>query len=342
MTEDRIDRYVRGELTAAEARALAQESLDSPELFDELTFSAVAKKALPARFPAQNNVVRFPRKARFAAALAAVAATVVVVSFYAVRSPREIPPLKPALASSAKPGQPILLASNVESQPDTVFRGAEASSRAPSPSGSIVSIEDGLATISLGALDSVAKGAELQIFRDERSAEPIGRLVVTTVFRERARGRILNGRGIRVNDQVRVSDAIHVNALLEQVDGLSGRGDKDAARTMAEKALQWAESKNVPQEEKRKVQERLAALENDRAVLSILGGNYAAADAPLNRAASFAYGRSLNNLGVLAELRGDRRKAEALYADALRAFETAPAQERQAVEENLARVKGSH
>ena len=80
-------------------------------------------------------------------------------------------------------------------------------------------------------------------------------------------------------------------------------------------------------------------------------GDYADAEAPLNQAISkspktdVVYVRSLNNLGVLSELRGDPRKAESLYADALRAFDgiaNPSAQERQAVETNLKRVKGLH
>jgi len=47
--EDRKDRYVRGELTAAEARALAQESLGNPELFEDLTSLAGCKKRLYRR-----------------------------------------------------------------------------------------------------------------------------------------------------------------------------------------------------------------------------------------------------------------------------------------------------
>ena len=113
------------------------------------------------------------------------------------QSPETAPPfiLTPALPFAAKPGQPVLLASDL--QPDRredsqVFRGAELESRLPQPAGSIVSIEDGLAAIDLGSLDGLAKGSELRIFRDERSTQPIGRLMVTTVFRERARGRILS------------------------------------------------------------------------------------------------------------------------------------------------------
>ena len=84
--EVRIDRYVRRELTAAEARELAQESLDSPELFEELTFSALATAALSSRSVPGGKILRFPRKARIFVAGAIAAAAVVLVSLYSVRS----------------------------------------------------------------------------------------------------------------------------------------------------------------------------------------------------------------------------------------------------------------
>jgi Flp pilus assembly protein TadD len=75
----------------------------------------------------------------------------------------------------------------------------------------------------------------------------------------------------------------------------------------------------------------------------MLRGQYDGAEALLGRAVSAAphtdlvYAQSMNNLGVLAELRGDRHKAEAIYSDALSAF---AGEERRAVERNLARVRG--
>jgi len=57
------------------------------------------------------------------------------------------------------------------------------------------------------------------------------------------------------------------------------------------------------------------------------------------------YARTTNNLGVLAEVRGDLRQAAASYAEASRVFAAnseASNDERQAVEANLARVKGLH
>jgi hypothetical protein len=354
--EDRIDRYVRRELTAEEARQLAQESLDAPELFEELTFSALVKTALSEGSVPRSKIVRFPRKARFVVAGATAAAAVVLVSLYAVRSSflrpnqpslaqnhsRETSAsshLKPALGFSANPGQPVLLASDLPPEPvgregTQVFRGPAPASRAPRPAGKIVSIEDGEVTINLGSLDGLAKGSELQVFRDERSTQPIGRLIVTTVFRERARGRIPAGQEIAVNHQVRVA-----GAALERLAALEYQaGSLQAAEKHYQSAIDGQGSFG----------EQSVAL-NNLAVLHMLRGDYDGAEAPLNQAVAkspktnILYGRSVNNLGVLAELRGDRRKAEALYTDAQRAFAgvaDSPAQDRRAVETNLARIRG--
>lgn len=365
MTDDLTGRYVRRALTSAEARELAQKSLDDPGLFEDLTASAVAATAFDAR---SAKVVRFPRRIHFVVASAAAAA-VVLVALYSMRPSRTSPPretalgsqLAPALASSAKPGQPILLASGFDRERNSapVFRSPEPDSRAPRPSGSIGSIEDGEAMINLGSLDGLGKGSEVQLFRNEKS---IGHAKVTAVFRERAR--ILGGPGVRANDRVRVADDAHFDALLQQADALSGRGDSSGARTMMEKAAEFADTAHVPA----RALERLAALEyqaallqaaekhyqsaepqeslgglNTLAVLHMLRGDYDGAETALNRVVSTspktdpAYALSLNNLGVLAELRGDKRKAEAYYADAL----LSAGADRKSVEANLARVRGA-
>ena len=411
--EDRIDRYVRNELTAAEARELAQQSLGDPKLFEDLTFSALANASLSSQSvreqlqqtDSDKKLIRFPQRTRILVAGSAAAAALVLIALYSLRSsvlrqnrppiaqnqPRETAALslKPALPLSAKPGQPLLLASNLLLQPGrpqgtAIFRGEEPDSRTPESAGSIVSIEDGLAAVDLGSLDGLRKGSQLQVFRDEHSTEAIGRLIVTTVFRERARGRVA-GPQIKVRHRVRVPAADYMGALFQQVDALTGRGNLPAARTAAEKAVAWAETANVPPAQKWKAFERLAVLEyqtgaqeaaekhyqsavdsmnatplasvqeqsaafNNLGVLHLLRSDYAGADAPLSRAVSLSpktdivYSRSLNNLGVLAELRGDQRKAETLYADAMRAFEhisDSSGQERHAVETNLERLRSS-
>ena len=362
-TRPHIDRYVRRELTPAEARELAQQSLADPELFEDLTASALAVAAVGA---SSSKVVRFPKKSRILVAAAVAAAIVVSISVYSLKQsqPRQTGAslhLKPTL--SATSGQPILLASGLQAEPNStpIFRSVEPNSRAPRPIGSIVAIDDGVATIDLGSLDGLTKGSEVQVFRDDNA---IGILTVNAVFRERARGRI--PAGTRVNDQVSTTASAYLDALLQQVEALSGRVEADSARKMVEKASAWADSSNVVPVEL----ERLAKLEyqsgllqaaerhyerlngessdalNNLAVLRMLRGDYDGAEAPLNRVVStspktdLAYARSLNNLAVLAELRGDSRKAERLYTDALRAG-SSPPPERQALETNLARIRGA-
>jgi hypothetical protein len=348
MRSDRMDRYVGGELSPAEARELAQASLDSPELFDELTDSALAKAAVYSVPLPTAKIVRFPQKAWFV--IGGVAAAVVLISLAVVRPGRTgNPHLKPVLTLLTAHGRPVLLASGLQPTPTDkdgapVFRSPQTSSRAPWAAGSILSVEDGMAAIDLGSLDGLAKGSELLIFRDDQSTEVIGRLQVTTVFRERARGRLIDGQRVRVKARVRVEGPAHLAALLDQVDALYNRGDADAAYRLAEQASGWAEAAQVPPV-------RQVEFWNQLAVLRMLRADYQGAEAPLNRAAAtspktdLTYARSLNNLGVLAELRGDRRNAESQYADALGALAGVrePAeQERRAVEGNLDRLRGLH
>jgi Flp pilus assembly protein TadD len=361
VTEDRIDRYVRGELTSAEARELAQESLDDPELFEELTCSALAKAAVSNR-PAAK-VVRFPRRPWAFAASAVAAAVILAVYLY-----RPAPVEMPTLALSATSTRPILLARDLQiGQVRTeVFRSADVDSREPQTTGSVIALEKNLAAIDLGSLDGLAKGSEVEVVRGGR---PAGRLIVTTVFRERARAQVASGQ-VRRTDGVRVPSPAHLGALLQQVDAHSGRGDSARARSTAEKAVEWAQSHNLPADE---ALERLGSLEyragmleaaekryrasdsgvalNNLAVFRALRGDYKGAAESLAQAMSKSpktesvYARSLNNSGVLAELRGDRAKAAAYYSDALRAFAAssdASEEERRAIEANLARTRGSH
>src|SRR5581483_7932886 len=96
MTGDAIDRYARGDLSPAEARDLARASLDSPELFDELTDAALAKAALSSR-PAPAR-----RKTWFV--MAGLAAAALLIFGMVIRPWRSTsPPLKPTLAIAGTP-----------------------------------------------------------------------------------------------------------------------------------------------------------------------------------------------------------------------------------------------
>lgn len=330
---DPVDRYMRGELSPQEERALAQASLDSPALFDELTGAALAKAALNPRTVRTANVIRIRRKtAVIAGGLAAVAAFV-LISLPHLPSTRG-PNLKPVLERSTNADHPVLLANGLHSANAPAFRGGEPDSRAPQAAGSIVSIEDGSANINLGSLDGLAKGSDLQVFRGSKQ---VGRLQVTTVFRDRARASLIESTQLRPRDEVHVGGADHLGALLQQVDVAFNRGDPDAAIKLAEDAIRWGESAALSPG-------AMAEAWNQLAVLRMLRGEYGAAESRLLRAASAAsrtdpvYGQIQNNLGVLAELRGDRDKAAASYNDAMG---VSPGDQRQTVERNLARVRGS-
>jgi hypothetical protein len=330
---DRIDRYVRGELSPQEARALAQESLDSPALFDELTDAALAKAALSPQTVRAASVARFPRKVAIFFTAAAAAAALVWISL-PHRTSMPAPNLKPVLELSANASQPVLLASSLHPANVPVFRGDGAGGRAPRRAGSIVSMEDGRASIDLGSLDGLAKGSNLQVFR---GSDSVGRLQVTTVFRDRARASVIEGKHLRPKDEIHVGGADHLSALLQQVDATFSRGGQDAAIKLAEEAVRWGESVAISPG-------AMAVSWNQLAVLQTLRGEYDGAESLLLRAASAAskadpvYGQIKNNLGVLAELRGDRNKAAASYDDALG---TNAGDQRQIVERNLARVRGS-
>ncbi len=380
---DRIDRFVRGELTSAEARALAQESLGSAELFDELTYASVAKAAACTRPLPNARLMKFPRKRNllYGGAIAA-AGLIALASVYFLHTsgiPRAPSTLKPALAGSATAGQPIVLAAGFPTKPDAtaVFRGVDASRRTPRATGSVVSLEDGQATVDLGPLDGVTKGTELEIFRVSKPATNSGRLAVVTVFRERARARISGAAAVHIHDEVRVPAETHARALLDESRALSAQGDLHAALQLATTAAAWARDHRLQPGLSRQILEKLAELEfqtgaldsaekhyaaaldgvsgdagawNNLAVLRMLRGDYAAAEAPLQRAARDSAKTGLevtlakNNRAVLAELRGDKNQAATLYADALAAINSlpnAPEDERRAVESNLSRIQKS-
>jgi len=331
---DRSDRYMREELSPAEARELAQAALDSPELFDELTGAALAKAALNPRTVRRATVMRSWRaRAVIAAGLAAAAAAFVWIAL-PQRPTTPIAQVKPGLGVPINAAQPILLASGLQPANAPVFRGGAPDSRAPQSSGAIVSIEHGSANINVGSLDGLAKDTVLQVLRGSSN---VGTLEVTTVFRDRARARVIDGEHLAPNDQVRVGPADHLTALLQQAEAEFNRGDPDAALKLADEAVRWGQSAAVDPRS-------MAAPWNMLAVLHMLRGEYRDAEPLLSRAASAvskadpAYGEIQNNLGVMAELQGDRARAAASYNQALSAL---GGDRRLTVERNLVHVQGS-
>jgi len=336
---ERLDRYVRGELTPAEARELAQESLEDPGLFEELTYSALANKAIAAG-PAAGRIAKFPSR-RTLIITGSIAAMVALASVYAIRYPGRRPGLHATLQASSGGKQPILLAdylSNAPAAQPDAFRGAETQSRPPRVSGTVVSIDNGAATIDLGSADGLSNGMALDVYDEGGAPSPEGSVVLAAVFRDRARGSI-KGR-VRLHDRVQIAPAIHLSARMEAVRALADGGNVGAARTAAEDAARWAVSVHLPPHV-------LAPAWNTLAALRILQGDRTEGEALLRQALSAcsrtdpSYPGIVNNLGVLAELAGDERRAEEQYRNARQALagQTGELQTQQkVVESNLARV----
>jgi tetratricopeptide (TPR) repeat protein len=366
-----LERYLSGRLSPLEERELAREALNNEHLFDALAAHGAIEEGLedPAFRGALSKAgrpvqaIRPQSKVRVFAIAGSIAAAVAFFTVY-LRSPASKPggtaatatatqsTLKPTLDPTANAGQPILLSIQLRPTPGDgiFFRGAETESRPPRQAGSILSIEEKLPTVDLGSIDGLFKGCELRVFRDGHA---IGRISVTTVFRDRARGRIVQGATLREGDQVRTDQSVYVWAVLWEIDALTARRQSKKAIDVAQKALDQLGAN-------RELLERMAVLEyqagaldaarqhyeaaapqeaaalNSLASLYLLRGDYQRADALLSGKFD---GESLNNLGVAAELRGDFKKAAYYYGEALRVFGGHGGEVGRSVQANLTRVK---
>jgi hypothetical protein len=215
---EQLDRFARGKLSPAESRKLARQSLDNHDLFDELTSAAIARRGPAGR---ANRQITGPRVALLATAAAIIAGAVL----YAPR-----PGAAPARQAAATISPPILLARNGDAD-GAIFRGADADSRESRATGSIRSLAGGTATIDLGSLDGLEKGADVDVWRD---AQVIGHIKLTTIFRDHSRGEIAGGAAIHAGDQVRVPPAAHLRAVLDQIAATLARGDRDKAMSLAQ------------------------------------------------------------------------------------------------------------
>ncbi len=215
-----LDRFARGELPPAESRELAQKALGDDDLFDELTSTAIARHGLAT--PKRKTITRLR-----IAILAAAAAVIVAVVLYAPG--RNARPVKPDVAILASP---ILLARNADSNL-AAYRGADSVTRDSRATGSIESIAGGIATIDLGSVDGLAKDAEVDVVRD---GEAIGKIRLTTIFRDHSRGDIAGPLPVRAKDQVRVPPPARLRANLDQIETAIARGETEKAMSIARQA----------------------------------------------------------------------------------------------------------
>jgi Flp pilus assembly protein TadD len=397
---EELDRFARGELSPVEARELAQESLESPFLFEDLTAIALAKTAVasvpvPAE-PTRRAWWRVPMMVATTASL--VVGAVAFLYFEGQKLPirhhadlraksepaATASPLKPTITFSATSSQPMLLASDLEPRangaPALVFRGQTESSRAPRQVGSIISIKDGLATVDLGSLDGLARGSELEVLTKQTLGAPVAHLRIATVFREEARAP-LPEVVVKLHSRVRISDSIHLAAVLEQVEAYDASGHLTDARRIAGETDVWLQTAKLSPHERAAFQERSAQLDfragaldsaelqyrmalkmlsadprnspkervtiaNDLASVAMLRGDYDLAEESLKGIIAAPVGTTpgsiLNNLGVLAEIRGSPQQAQTYYDKALESTSETEISSRMVVQANMARIKGSH
>ena len=64
----------------------------------------------------------------------------------------------------------------------------------------------------------------------------IGKIKLTTIFRDHSRGEIASGSSIHPRDQVRVPPAARLRAILDQIDGAIARGEAATAMKIAQQA----------------------------------------------------------------------------------------------------------
>jgi Tfp pilus assembly protein PilF len=304
----KIEQFATRDLSPAEARALAQKALQDDDLFDALVAQGAVEASLDS--PAVRASVRRPsRRMPWLIAFGVAAAVLLAVFLWrGSRAPvpqpaeraRAIAPAPSAIASldPANTAGPVLIATEISpARPanTTAFRGDAAPVRQPQPAGKITAIEDGEATVNLGSLDGLAQGTEL------------GAIVISTVFRDHARGKLARGASVHVNDPVQVPSAIHLAAVLHEVDALAASGNLAQARDLARGALA-----NGSSAETRPLLIRLAALDYEAGALDVAREHYEAAAnnffappaaSPSERAAA------LNALGALYLLRGDPASA---------------------------------
>ena len=195
--DDLLDRYLSGEASPPDERALMQAALDDPELFDLLTTAGLADAALRAgaALPAMVPTPRWSpgRKTLFfGTGLAAAAALAALIVASAVRSPSTVTsdpssastaapspaPNQPAVTVTVNAPPPIFLSALLGDSAATTppeFRAAPAAERLPKQEGTIRTLAAGIAEVDLGAIDGLANGSVLTVVTGKTaSALPLG------------------------------------------------------------------------------------------------------------------------------------------------------------------------
>lgn len=380
------ERYLLGELSPEQMREVELRSLQDQELFDILLANSLIEEH--RNDPAFREVLGKTAKGRQRSrnlspgwAIALAAGLAVCGIYYFAQRPhdhaermkkpepaRSVP--QPVIYGNSRTNAPVVFAALLSprgAQQGEVFRGTGGGRRAPRSSGEIVAVEDGEATVALGSLDGIRMGDRLRVMRDGRA---VGQLHITAVFRDRARGSLLNGSP---GDRVAIEPARQVEVLLVQAEEAIARGDLPSAQSSAQAAKSLATKLRASEWKADELLGRFQGLAGDvpgatqsfESALSALPP-----DAPSSRRALLLEalvavllvsrdaakaqqslteldklpspdpgfeGRKLNSYAVLAELQGDVGAAASFYQRARAAASSST--QREAIGKNASRLK---
>lgn len=362
--EHLLARYLAGNLTPDEEAELQARSLEDPELFDALSIDGMLSRhpALPVARPLPAPLWR---RAAANWAIAAGIGAAALLGWYKWQSPTAVPVVQSPTLSRPQ-GEPVILAGRLTdvSAAPVQFRGDGTQDRLPLRSAGVIKVEDGMATFGLGAVDGLALRNRLALWRNGAQA---GELEVSSVFRTESRAVVIQGTA-QAGDEVRVSKSAYATALWVRADGLARSGRMPEARD----AARLAKSLNGPGQSgalmnwaiwewragdrgsaERTARESIAASGEapgpNRAaeawrtlgtILLMKGDNSGAASALAASVRLSPDGEALNNLGVLAERRGDWREALSFYEKAMASPALTPAQ-KNAIQANAGRIHGA-
>src|SRR5262245_4694824 len=180
--DDVLAKLLAGELSRSDERRLAQMALANPQLFNDLTATALTRAAIESEpFAAGDSIrpvvdgavdeaaaSRSQRAAAAAFAALATAAAFILAFAYGWFSGRRSDAPPPMTSTAAQPlpvASPILLTMRVDVARSPAFRTDEAASRLPREAGTVVQIRDGIADVDLGSLDGLKQDATLRVVR---------------------------------------------------------------------------------------------------------------------------------------------------------------------------------
>src|SRR5262249_5035484 len=142
---------------------------------------------------------------------------------------------------------PILLTAYAgdAASPPTTFRADDTARRLPKAEAPVTSENAGIVEIDLGSLDGVKQGMVLATTRLEAPADDVRHVTITTVVRDRSRGRVADG-AVRLGDIVHVAPDVHLTALLNQLAASRSTGNTNDVRAIVDSIARDVQETRLP------------------------------------------------------------------------------------------------